>query len=116
MALMSLKDRVSEQVHSAGWQRPAEFDFKNTALVATKTFDSAVGPKSAWLYLTPWPEGDVVLTGHYESEGRNIVSDVMVTLDVNVSDHDLQFGVSSLVRRVEKAINHSYAVRLLRTA
>jgi len=83
-----------------------------SAALSFKMYDSAVGKKEAQAYLS----GDQYnwrLSGHYESQGRNILEteSVLVPKDYNTDQlHDLCF---KFVQNVETAIANSYAVRLL---
>lgn len=83
--------------------------------IATKTYNTAVGPKTALAYLGDFgPDAESMsLTGDYQSEGRNILEPHGMLLP-KAAGHDL---VRMLVTRfsvgVDAAVGQSYAARLL---
>lgn len=84
--------------------------------LVSKTFDTAVGPKDAVVYLSPQdPSGrSRVLFGVYWSEGTNILQSRPVLVPVGAEPVEVKRLATEFVRGVESAIADSYAVRLLR--
>lgn len=104
---------IQRQLQPHGWS-PCE---RSTA-VAMKTYDTAVGPKDAVLYLADWgASSDVyILSGNYESEGRNALSTTTAQIPKSVSKEGLLALVNNLAPSLDQAVSETYAARLLRTA
>ena len=104
---------IQQQMQPHGWS-PCE---RSTA-VAVKTYDTAVGPKDAVLYLADWgASSDVyILSGNYESEGRNALSTTTAHIPKSVTKEDLLALVNNLAPSLDHAVSETYAARLLRTA
>jgi hypothetical protein len=95
---------------SFGWDN---FDHSSTAL-SFKLYDSAVGQKEAQVYFCG-DEYSWLLSGLYESQGRNILSTASVLIPKNCDAADLGIYCAQFLARVDSAISQSYAVRLLRS-
>ena len=88
------------------------FDPPHTPALSFKMYDSAVGKKEAQAYLS----GDQYnwrLSGHYLSQGRNILETESVLIPVDSTMNHLADLCSAFVNNVETSIANSYAVRLL---
>lgn len=93
---------------SSGWSLFPQF----SAALSFKFFDTAVGRKEAQIYLVQ-DEFTWVLSGLYESQGRNILSTASVLIPKDCSVIQLPEFCSKFLTNVESAISSSYAVRLL---
>jgi hypothetical protein len=102
-------ERVSALLLQHGWQ-----PFDGVA-IAGKTFATAVGPKMALVYLQDYGKYTVnyILTGDYQSEGRNILESQFVLLPKAADEATLRDLVKRFAADVSKTIASSYAVRIL---
>ena len=84
---------------------------------ASKMFDSAVGPKKAtvWIGQTPDKVGNIMISGEFWSEGRNVAGGKGVLINVNMDPDQVPGRVSRFLRGIEKMIAESYAVGLMRS-
>lgn len=96
-----------------GWEplsRPAG------CAIARKTYDTAVGPKTAHAYFSdiagdPW---QCALRGDYLSEGSNILEAGGVLLPRSASEDDVRRLSAEFALEADARVSRSYAVRLLR--
>ena len=91
-----------------GWRRLDE------TAIAEKTYQTAAGEKAALVYLTDWRKSFALLSGHYWSEGRNILDPIVVTLAYETEPGAIRLRVDRFVSDLDKAVGESYAVKLLR--
>lgn len=86
-------------------------------VVATKTYDTAVGPKDAHLSLADWGADSPVfiLSGEYQSEGRNALSTTSAHIPKSVTKKELLALVNNLAPEVDKVVSQTYAARLLKS-
>lgn len=80
--------------------------------VASKMYDTAVGPKEAQIYLMRGT-ARFTLTGQYYSEGRNALEAVMVLIEPTIGDEQLREMVEQFAGKVDAAVAATYAARLL---
>lgn len=83
---------------------------------AAKSFDTAVGPKDAFLWLSRRVDqvGNRSLSGEYQSEGRNILGGCVQIVHESADETAVKGSTARFVDSVEAQIADSYAVRLLR--
>lgn len=105
----SRRSAVQALLVSAGWQ------VEQPSAIASKTFDTAVGPKTAFAYLSESRES-TLLTGDYVSEGRNVLAACFALMPPTADDIQVQAHVARFAREAEAAVLDSYAARLLRSA
>lgn len=104
---------ISNQFQDQGW---APFD-KGIA-IATKEYQTTVGLKEAVVYLYESSLLDergplLMLSGHYYSEGRNVLEPHTVFIPKN-ADADSRYElVKAFIEKVDSEIASTYAVRLL---
>lgn len=86
--------------------------------IAQKTYDTAVGPKTAFVYLSRSAEDDPnrTLQGDYWSEGRNILEPQCVLLPKSADAPELQRLVEKFAAQADKTVSGSYAARLIQAA
>ena len=113
MTVPHLKMALSTLASGHGWLAASPKEQHLTTILATKDFDTAVGPKTAYLYLTPAGAGCYKLQGEYLSEGRNILATLESTCLESSSDDALQSALLTVLNQAEKMVDHSYARRLL---
>lgn len=104
--------QVKAAIAALGWKA-----IDSTA-IASKVFATAVGDKTAHVYLQDFgPESTgFMLHGDYQSEGRNILESQCVLIPKGSDDEQMRRLVAKFVQNAERAVAGSYAVRLLRTA
>jgi hypothetical protein len=96
---------LNHLAHQQGWRLANVFGLE----FAHKSFETAVGPKEARAVLQPTQQGGWRLTGHYESEGRNVLS----TCDVHIAaDDEVPSAIEKFSNEVEHAVRESYAANL----
>ncbi|MDP3334601.1 MAG: hypothetical protein Q8S55_21850 [Methylococcaceae bacterium] len=100
---------ICDYLRINGWNI---FDPPSTAL-SFKTYDTAVGQKEAQVYFCG-DEYNWVLSGLYESQGRNILSTASELIPKDCAAANLIDYCSQFLTCVDSTISQSYAVRLLR--
>jgi len=99
------KGVLKQLVQLQGWRLANVFGLE----FAVKRFETAVGPKEANAILHPSQQSGWRLTGHYESEGRNVLS----TCDVHIAaDDEVPTAIEKFSNDVEHAVRESYAANL----
>lgn len=93
------------------WQLSVKPD---ATCLAKVDYDTAVGKKEAHI-VDFWPSDDelLTLTGVYQSEGRNVLSNVFATLPLWATPEQVEQQVKAFVQDVNAAVDASYARRLL---
>jgi hypothetical protein len=101
---------VTPRLVSLGWT-PVD----GTA-IASKTYATAVGPKTAHIYLADYGPDcvNVALEGDYRSEGRNILEPCITLLPRSAQGILLSEVVKQFAQRIDDTVASSYAGRLLR--
>ncbi|AJY53198.1 hypothetical protein [Halomonas sp. KO116] len=113
MTICPTKTELSQLVTAYGWLPASPFDLRHTGILATKDYDTAVGPKTASLWLSPAGAGQFRLAGNYCSEGRNVLSTVSGYCWESSSHHDLQATLEKVLSQIDQNVDQSYARRLL---
>lgn len=106
----TLRAAIVAQLVEAGWTA-----IERSTAIAIKTYDTAVGPKDAHVYLADFgpSETNYVLQGEYYSEGSDVLSarGILVPKDADLAT------ANTLTERfatdAEAAVLDSYAARLL---
>lgn len=80
--------------------------------VAFKDFDTAAGGRTAVVYCRLNKDGDHVLTGDYQSEGRNALSTCWAMFRPGADEATLAGEIDKFAAAVEKAIGETYAMRI----
>lgn len=101
-----LSERIGALLQQHGWS------LTDGAALAVKAFPTAVGDKTAAVYVHNWPE-QVFLHGSYDSEGRNVLESWGQLIGRNSPPEVLEAEVLRFVRNNERAVLGSYAARLL---
>jgi hypothetical protein len=98
---------------AAGWEKNP----KGNPNAIEKYFDSAVGPKMAviWIGRAPDQVGNFSVTAEFWSEGRNIAESKGIVLNINTPVEKIPGLIAQFIRKLEGAINDSFAVRLLKS-
>lgn len=114
---LKLKQSIADQFIVAGWSTVDDTGMNCTAAVATRLVDTAVGKKEIRAYLitaNPQPGGvTAVLTGEYESEGRNALSTTWFNLVDKMNKKEIESGVDAFCKEVNAVVDKTYARRLL---
>jgi hypothetical protein len=113
---LALKKQVAEQLAKQGWNLVDGISMENTATVATKDFETAVGTKTAIAYLMPSSESTGYLNADYQSEGRNVLSTVWHTIGHIYCQDDVVTASQAFTQQVNKIVGDSYAMRLMASA
>lgn len=106
----ALRPAIVAQLVAAGWTA-----LERSPSIAIKTYDTAVGPKDAHVYLVDFgpSETNYFLQGEYYSEGSNVLGarGILIPKDADLA------AVRTLTERfaagAEQAVLDSYAARLL---
>lgn len=101
--------QVSARLAELGWTP------LHSVAIASKFYDTAVGPKEALLYLTKGDGYYYTLYGTYYSEGRNALSCGQL-IPCAVEAGDVQAYVDKFAAQADAAVAETYAARLLRLA
>lgn len=86
------------------------------AALATKTYETAVGPKVALAYLADFRADDpnTTLSGEYQSEGRNILEAHGVLIPKTADAAERRKLFERFARGADLQVGQSYAARLLK--
>lgn len=80
--------------------------------VASKAFDTAAGGRTAVVYCRLNKDGNHVLTGDYQSEGRNALSTCWSMFRPGTDEATIAAEIDRFATQVEKAIGETYAMRI----
>ncbi|CAN7385567.1 hypothetical protein [Variovorax sp. LjRoot178] len=80
--------------------------------VASKDFDTAAGGRTAVVHCRLNKDGDHVLAGDYQSEGRNALSTCWAMFRPETDEATISAEIERFAAEVEKAIGETYAVRI----
>ncbi|MDG1580885.1 hypothetical protein [Pseudomonas sp. GOM6] len=114
MDLYATKRFIAEELARFGWEMCDEVSLTHFCGVATKCFETAVGPKSALVLMEPY-FGVHALKAEYWSEGRNVLSTMLLKIDIQADQKVLVEALPKFAEEVEKHVGQSYAVRLHRS-
>lgn len=98
---------IQTRLRAQGWT-------PSNAAIATKDYDTAAGGRTAIVFLSPGDGFNYVLQGDYQSQGRNILEPRAQLIPVDVTPDALEKIIETFILDTGKAIEESYAVRLLR--
>lgn len=86
--------------------------------IAAKAFQSAVGPKEAHAYLADWgPKSqNLVLSGVYQSEGRNQLESHAILIPKGTDPEGVKAAVTRFAVDADAVIANTYAMGLARIA
>lgn len=98
---------LSTELQHHGWQ------LASGIAIASKSFETAVGTKEAYLYLHPHKvPPSYSLHGDYQSEGRNVLSSSFLPVKMDASLDSLSDTVAQHIAKLEEQIQASFAARL----
>lgn len=101
---------VAHLVSQHGWK--ADSSIPN---VATRDYDTAVGPKQASIWLTTCQTtGDTYLWPRYDSEGRNAAESTVGYSCSLTPDAQALEELDAYVQRLDECIGQTFAARLLK--
>lgn len=98
---------IQQRLCAKGWTQ-------SDAAIATKDYETAAGGRTAIAFLSPGDGINYVLQGDYQSEGHNILEPRGQLIPVDVKPDALEKIIETFILDTGKAIEDSYAVRLLR--
>ena len=84
--------------------------------ISSKKIETAAGGREAVIYLEDFGVEckNFILAGDYQSEGRNVLEPHGMLIPKSSNADDLKTMVGSFVLDIEKVIDSTYAVRLLK--
>lgn len=100
---------LANGLEQLGWNRG------DGVSVGTKEYATAVGPKQALAYILDFgpAEDSVILTGTYQSEGRNCLSSLMIPIPRTAAAALVVQQLERFAKEADATIAHTYAARLL---
>jgi len=106
----ALRAAIVAQLVAAGWTA-----IERSTAIAIKTYDTAVGPKDAHVYLADFgsSETNYVLQGEYYSEGSNVLSARGILIPKDAEPAAARTLTERFAAGAEQAVLDSYAARLL---
>lgn len=106
----ALRAAIVAQLVAAGWTA-----MERSTAIAIKTYDTAVGPKDAHVYLADFgpSETNYVLQGEYYSEGSNALSARGILIPKDADPKAAKTLTEHFATGAEAAVLDSYAARLL---
>jgi hypothetical protein len=110
--LESLKSAIRNRLVELGWTG------EEYTAIASKEYETAVGLKTAHVYVQDFgkDEDTVLLTGDYQSEGRNCLSTTMVSIPKTAVGAEVHAFAEKFAVQADAAVAQSYAARLHRLA
>ena len=112
MTVTHPKNALSSMASDHGWLPASPKDQSLTSILATREFDTAVGPKTATLHLRSAGAGCYQLSAVYFSEGRNVLASIVGHVPESSSDSDLRAVFERVSDMIESTVDASYARRL----
>jgi hypothetical protein len=109
---MQLCALVAARLTAHGWSAD-ENGYATGVGIAKKTFQTAVGPKEAAVYITRSAEGDPTRTlqGTYYSEGNNVMP--CASLFKSWTKDQVEMAVDQFAADADRSVRASYAAGLL---
>lgn len=104
---MDVKATIVRALIDCGWTACV-----NETAIASKSFQTAVGEKTAHAYLSNGDQFNRTLLGSYYSEGRNILKSVLIPNDAGIEC--CVALAAEFASGVESVVSDSYAVKLFR--
>lgn len=106
----ALRCAIVAHLVAAGWKV-----LERSTAIAIKTYDTAVGPKDAHVYLADFgpSETNYVLRGEYYSEGSNVLSARGILIPKDADPAAVKTLTERFATGAENAVLDSYAARLL---
>lgn len=99
---------VSRLASHHGWRKDRVLPH-----VASRDYDTAVGPKSACVWFTVCKLfGDIYFWPEYHSEGRNAVEGCAFWLSYDATPEQVQAQLDRFVLQLEASIDQTFARRL----
>lgn len=95
-----------EVLTSNGW------NFRSGVAIAQKEFQSAVGVKEAFVFLSNGDEYFFVLSGDYQSRGNNALASHSTLIPKKSTLDQVEVLVKDFTKDVERVIQDTYAMRL----
>ena len=109
-----LKKCVLENVSTAGWIAVDDLSFEHTTAVATKEYPTAVGLKTAIMYLYHRDNDSFKVITDYQSQGQNILETTWLEINKQLTFENIKRITEDYIYSVDKIISESYAARLLK--
>lgn len=103
----AIKRSVQQSLTDQGWIA------LNSVAIATKGYATAVGRKQAYVFVSYWANEWVVTAG-YDSQGRNILESLRVTLPETANADTIREAIAEFSADIDARVAESYAVRLIR--
>lgn len=108
---LATKAKISAHLAQLGWS----VEEAGTICVGKKTYQTAVGEKEAIAYLAPTGEDAAYFNASYESEGRNVLSNLRTgwkPITSADSCAQLESLTVSFSAEVDQVVSQTYAMRL----
>ncbi len=120
MNYQEMKQAILRGLVHSGWMAVDEISMNHTSAVAKKSFQTAVGERTAIAYFTDAPEECCKLGGEYTSEGNNVLSTTGFFVWYHqhprseVTPEDLFAGAVEFSKKAEVRISDTMPMRLMR--
>lgn len=112
MRIADIRIAISNRLAELGWEA-RQFP----TAIASKMFDTAAAPTEAVVYLADFDYDQHskahLLTGQYYSEGRNVLSAVIVSIPKTADLETIRRLTDEWTEQAGTAVDQSYARRLL---
>ncbi|PNG50398.1 MULTISPECIES: hypothetical protein [unclassified Variovorax] len=97
---------IKGQLAAAGWKK------ESGTGVASKVFQTAVGPKVAHAYVSRGDGYNVTLSGDYQSEGRNALEPHGTLIPEGADEDAVRLLARKFAVNADQVISQTYAARL----
>lgn len=111
---ITAKMKFAELLRERGWTPVPEKEQGYLCAVASKDFETYVGTKTALAFFNPSTESLGSIKGDYQSEGRNALSTLWLSVGADATDEALASLADGFVLEAESTIAETYAMRLMR--
>lgn len=109
---MLTRDQIAEIITTTllanGWTPSRGF------ALAIKTFETFVGPREAFAYLSSGDGYNYTIQGDYQSEGRNALSTAGVLIPVDSNAEKVRIFAEAFIKNADTDVGETYAMRLLK--
>lgn len=108
--MTTIEQTIKSVLVSRGWTA------QDYTAIASKQYETAVGPKQALVYLQDFgpQEEQLLLVGDYQSEGRNCLSSHGVLVPKCASVAKVKELADWFSIQADKAVGQTYAMKLMR--
>jgi hypothetical protein len=101
---------ISQKVLAENGWKP--LDYINTSVIGSRDYETAVGIKTAFAYISKGDGYNRTLSADYQSEGRNVVESDSILLPLDADIKAVRELAQKFAVGVEKTVQQTYAMKI----